>query len=42
MVTSDLTMALVFVFVGLPVIGFVIYQMFATIRDAPRPGALRG
>jgi hypothetical protein len=41
MVTSDLTMALVFVFVGLPVIGFVIYQMFATIRDAPRPGALR-
>jgi hypothetical protein len=37
---SGLALALAFVFVGLPVIGFVIYQMFATIRDAPRPGTL--
>jgi hypothetical protein len=38
--SSGLAMALLFVFVGLPVIGFVVYQMFATIRDAPRPSTL--
>jgi hypothetical protein len=33
-------MTLMFIFVGLPAIGFVIYQVYATFRDAPRPGAL--
>jgi hypothetical protein len=37
---TDSSLALLFVFVGLPIIGFVLYQAYAAFRDAPRPGAL--
>jgi hypothetical protein len=37
---ADSILALLFIFIGLPVIGLVAYQVYATFRDAPRPVAV--